>query len=79
MTPRGTMDRELPAGDCGHVIALNQPYLRRVLRDDVTDQEQGSASRLAAKDAPHRRVIEQRSETKAIVVSLPPATPLDSS
>jgi hypothetical protein len=54
-----------------HVIALNEEHLRRLLRDYVNYHEQDRLHDSLEKDAPNRRVVEQRPGTNATVISLP--------
>jgi len=54
-----------------HVIALNEEHLRRILRDYVSYHEQDRLHDSLEKDAPNRRLIEQRPGTNATVIAVP--------
>jgi putative transposase len=52
-----------------HVIALNEEHLRRIVRDYVKYHHDDRLHDSLAKDAPHRRVVEQRPGVNAKVLS----------
>jgi putative transposase len=52
-----------------HVIALNEEHLRRIVRDYVKYYHDDRLHDSLAKDAPNRRVVEQRSGVNAKVLS----------
>ena len=55
-----------------HIIPLNEPHLRRIMRDYVSYHEQDRLHDSLAKDAPKRRPIEQRpASKKATVIASP--------
>ena len=54
-----------------HVIALNEPHLRRLLRDYVTYYHHDRIHDSLAKDTPYRRPVEQRPAANAGVISMP--------
>lgn len=54
-----------------HVIALNEEHLRRILREYVNYHHEDRLHDALEKDAPNRRAIEHRPETRAIVTSMP--------
>ena len=68
----GTAERWV--GSCrreilGHVIALNEPHLRRLLRDYVTYYHHDRIHDLLDKDAPNRRPVESRPSPAVAVMS----------
>ncbi len=54
-----------------HVIALNEPHLRRLIRDYVTYHHEDRIHDSLGKDAPNHRPVEQRPSTTAMVISSP--------
>jgi hypothetical protein len=54
-----------------HIIALNEPHLRRIMFDYVTYHHDDRLHDSLEKDAPKRRPIEQRPGSKATVIALP--------
>jgi putative transposase len=54
-----------------HVIALNEPHLRRLLSNDVTYYHHDRIHDSLAKDTPHQRPVEQRPAANAGVISMP--------
>ena len=52
-------------------IALNEKHLRRILREYVNYHHEDRLHDALEKDAPNRRAIEHRPETRAIVTSKP--------
>ena len=53
-----------------HIIPLNEPHLRRIMRDYVLYHHEDRLHDSLAKDAPNRRVVEQRTGVNAKVVSM---------
>jgi hypothetical protein len=53
-----------------HVMALNEPHRRRLLRDSVNYQEQERRPDSLEKDAPNRPTVEPRPETNATVIGI---------
>jgi len=54
-----------------HVIALNEPHLRRLLRDYVSYYHQDRIHDSLEKDTPNRRLIERKPSPQATVISRP--------
>src|ERR1043166_6925801 len=54
-----------------HVIALNEPHLRRLIREYVDYHPQDRTHDALEKDAPNRRPIEAKPSATAEVVSSP--------
>ena len=52
-----------------HVIALNEPHLRRLMRDYVNYHHEDRIHDGLSKDTPNRRPIEQKPSSKATVIS----------
>jgi hypothetical protein len=53
-----------------HVIALNEPHLRRLMRDYVNYHHEDRIHDGLSKDTPNRRPIEQKPSSEATVISL---------
>ena len=53
-----------------HVIALNEPHLRRLMRDYVNYHHEDRIHDGLSKDTPNRRPIEPKPSSKATVISL---------
>ena len=53
-----------------HIIALNEGHLRRVLQDYVKYHHEDRLHDSLAKDAPNRRVVEQRPGANAKVLAM---------
>ena len=54
-----------------HVIALNQPHLRRLIRDYVDYHHQDRIHDSLEKDTPNRRTVEPKPAANATVISMP--------
>jgi len=54
-----------------HVIALNEPHLRRLIRDYVNYHHEDRTHDSLEKDTPHRRPIEPKPSPTAMVISSP--------
>jgi hypothetical protein len=52
-----------------HVIALNEPHLRRLIRDYVSYYHEDRVHDSLEKDTPNSRPVEKRPAANAIVVS----------
>ena len=53
-----------------HVIALNEPHLRRLMRDYVNYHHEDRIHDGLSKDTPNQRPIEQKPSSTATVISL---------
>lgn len=70
----GTAERWI--GSCrrellDHVIAFNEPHLRRLIGDYIQYHHEDRVHDSLAKDTPHRRPIEPKPAANAMVISLP--------
>ena len=54
-----------------HVIALNEPHLRRLIRDYVNYHHEDRIHDSLEKDTPNRRPVEQKPSADATVISCP--------
>jgi putative transposase len=63
----GSCRREL----LDHVIALNEPHLRRIIRDYIWYHQEDRIHDSLEKDTPNRRPVEPRPTADAAVISLP--------
>ena len=54
-----------------HVIALNEPHLRRLIRDYVNYHHENRTHDSLEKDTPNRRPVEQKPAANATVSSMP--------
>ncbi|MCL5743404.1 MAG: integrase, partial [Acidobacteria bacterium] len=54
-----------------HVIGLNEPHLRRLIRDFVDYYQLDRTHDSLEKDAPNRRPVEQKPVENAVLVSMP--------
>ena len=52
-----------------HVIALNEPHLRRIIRDYVSYHHQDRIHDSLEKDTPNRRLVEPKPSPGAVVIS----------
>ncbi|HXB74275.1 MAG TPA: integrase core domain-containing protein [Candidatus Acidoferrales bacterium] len=54
-----------------HIIALNEPHLRRLIRDYVNYYHEDRIHDSLSKDTPNRRTVEPKPAAKASVISMP--------
>jgi transposase InsO family protein len=54
-----------------HIIALNEPHLRRLIRDYVNYYHEDRIHGSLSKDTPNRRTVESKPAAKASVISMP--------